>query len=110
MDSISSPALSRPLAKARSMRLRSERSIPAWWMPMPLGKSSCTSLRATCALRHLENLHTVPDTDRSLLGTATPLHRMTHIAVMCQHRWSACLQKVVAHLLRERLTSLAMYG
>jgi hypothetical protein len=26
-----------PWAKARSIRLRSERSMPAWWMPKPAG-------------------------------------------------------------------------
>ena len=36
--------LIRPCPKARSMRLRSGRSIPAWCMPMPEGNSSCSSL------------------------------------------------------------------
>mmetsp|Transcript_15707 Transcript_15707/g.53639 ORF Transcript_15707/g.53639 Transcript_15707/m.53639 type:complete len:336 (-) Transcript_15707:647-1654(-) len=36
--------LSTPAANARSTSVRSERSMPAWWHPKPLGKSSCSSL------------------------------------------------------------------
>lgn len=32
--------LTRPLEKRLSMRLRSERSMPAWWIPKPSGKIS----------------------------------------------------------------------
>jgi hypothetical protein len=49
-----SSAFRKPFAKALSMRLRSERSMPAWWMPIPAGNSSCNSLCSAC-LAHLRS-------------------------------------------------------